>query len=190
MVFHVFLISSLLFQTLRYNIVFLLLLQIFQYFIVCRKIMFPHCAWRVRVCCALECLVKLIFIFNWFYYTLRNPFIALLLMFIEIFEADREVFVFDFSSVYRAIMGHTKQFTLQWHHNECDGVSNHQRLDCLLSLFFERRSKKTPKLRVTGLCEGNSPVSSEFPAQRASSAENVFIWWRHQEVCPISLWDV
>ena len=39
--------------------------------------------------------------------------------------------------------------------------------------------KKTPKLRVTGLYEGNSPVTGELPAQRASSAENVFIWWRH-----------
>ena len=25
-------------------------------------------------------------------------------------------------------------------------------------------------LRVTGICEGNSPVSSEFPAQRATNA--------------------
>ena len=28
-------------------------------------------------------------------------------------------------------------------------------------------------------CAGNSPVTSEFPAQRASNAENVSIWWRH-----------
>ena len=32
---------------------------------------------------------------------------------------------------------------------------------------------------VTGLCVGNSPVTSEFPTQRASNAENVSIWWRH-----------
>ena len=38
--------------------------------------------------------------------------------------------------------------------------------------------KKTSKLRVTGLCEGNSPVTGEFPSQRASNAENVSIWWR------------
>ena len=57
--------------------------------------------------------------------------------------------------------------TLQWHHNECNGISNHQHLDCLLSHLFMRRSKKTSKLRVTGLCEGNSPVTSEFPAQRS-----------------------
>ena len=32
---------------------------------------------------------------------------------------------------------------------------------------------------ITGLGEGNSPVTVEFPAQRASNAENVSIWWRH-----------
>ena len=32
-------------------------------------------------------------------------------------------------------------------------------------LFTKRRSKKTSKLRVTGLCEGNSQVICEFPAQ-------------------------
>ena len=41
------------------------------------------------------------------------------------------------------------------------------------------RSKKTSKLRVTGLCAGNSPVTGEFPTQRASNAEKVSIWWRH-----------
>ena len=48
-------------------------------------------------------------------------------------------------------------------------------LDCLLSSLSRRRSKKTSKLRVTGLCAGHSPVTGEFPAQRASKAENVSI---------------
>ena len=64
---------------------------------------------------------------------------------------------------------------------ERDGVSNHQCLDCLLNCLFRRRSKKKSKLRITGLCEGNSPVTSEFPSQRASYAENVSIWQRHHE---------
>ena len=68
---------------------------------------------------------------------------------------------------------------LQWRHNERDGVSNHRRLDCLLNRLFRCWSKKTPKLRVTGLCERNSPVADESPAQRASSAENVSISWRN-----------
>ena len=68
---------------------------------------------------------------------------------------------------------------LQWRHNEHDGVSNHQPHDCLLNRLFGRRSKKPSNLRVTGLCTDNSPVTSEFPTQRASDAENVSIWWRH-----------
>ena len=47
-------------------------------------------------------------------------------------------------------------------------------------VYLMRKSKKTSKLRVTGLCVGNSPGIGECPAQRASNAENVSIWWRHQ----------
>ena len=51
------------------------------------------------------------------------------------------------------------------------------------SAVCSSRSKKTTKLRVTGICVGNSPVTGEFPAQMASSAENVSIWWRHHANC-------
>ena len=54
------------------------------------------------------------------------------------------------------------QETLHWRHNESDGVSNYQHHDCLLNDLFSRRSKKTSKLRITGLCVGNSPVTGEF----------------------------
>ena len=70
---------------------------------------------------------------------------------------------------------------LQWRHNGRVSVSNHQPHHCLLKRLFRRRSKKTSKLRVTGLCEGNSPGTGEFPAEMASNAENVSIWWRHHE---------
>ena len=65
--------------------------------------------------------------------------------------------------------------------NGCDSVSNHQPHNCLLNGLFRCRSKKTWKLRVTGICAGNSPGTSEFPAQMASNMENVSIWWRHHE---------
>ena len=74
---------------------------------------------------------------------------------------------------------------LHWRHNENDGLSNHQPHDCLLKRLFKRRSKKTSKLRVTGLCVGNSPVTGEFPTQRASNAESVSIWWRHDGSGPM-----
>ena len=68
---------------------------------------------------------------------------------------------------------------LEWRHNGHDGVSKHQPHNCSLNRLFRRRSKKTLKLRVPGLCAGNSPVIGEFPSQKASNAENVSIWWRH-----------
>ena len=72
-----------------------------------------------------------------------------------------------------------KNMSLLWRHNGQGNVSNHQPHDCLLNRLFRRRSKKTSKLRVTGFCAGNSPGTGEFPAQMASNAENVSIWWRH-----------
>ena len=39
--------------------------------------------------------------------------------------------------------------------------------------------KETPKSSYLGLCDGNSPVTGEFPAQRASNAEKASIWWLH-----------
>ena len=68
---------------------------------------------------------------------------------------------------------------IQWRRIERDGASNHQPHRCLLNRLFRCRSKKTKKFRVTGLYEGNSLVTGEFPAQRASNAESVFIWWRY-----------
>ena len=53
--------------------------------------------------------------------------------------------------------------SLRWRHNERDSVWNHQPHDCLLNGLFRHRSKKTSKLRVTGLCVGNSPGPVNSP---------------------------
>ena len=78
--------------------------------------------------------------------------------------------------------------SLRWCHNERDSVSNHQPHDCLLNRLFRRRSNKTSKLRVVGLCAGNSPRTGEFPAQMASNTENVSIWWRLYVFTKNSAW--
>ena len=78
------------------------------------------------------------------------------------------------------------EYTSWWRHNGRDSVSNHQPHGCLLNRLFRRRSKKTSKLRVTGLCVGNSTGTGEFPAQMARNAENVSIWWRHYVVTAMS----
>ena len=50
--------------------------------------------------------------------------------------------------------------TLEWRHNERDGVSNHRHLGCLLNGLFRRRSKKTSKIRVI------DPLCWEFTGDR------------------------
>ena len=55
---------------------------------------------------------------------------------------------------------------LRWRHNGRDGVSNHQPHGCLLNRLFRRKSKKTSKLRVTGLCAGNLPWPVNSPHKR------------------------
>ena len=104
--------------------------------------------------------------------------------------------------------------SLQWRHNGRDGVSNHQPYDCLLYRLFRRRSKKTSKLRVTGLCvgrplnsshkwpvtwkmfpfidviiEGNPSVSGRFPSQRASNAGFCVFFEVNPNKPPNKLWD-
>ena len=87
---------------------------------------------------------------------------------------------------------------LQTYWRYCNLVLSHQRtlltipqwketLQCLLKCLLRRRSKKTSGLHGTGLCEGNSPVNNEFPAQRSSNAENVSIWWSHHEYVEANL---
>ena len=57
---------------------------------------------------------------------------------------------------------------LLWRHNGRGSVSNYQPHDYLLNRLFRRRSKKTSKLRVTGLFARNSPVNSphKWPVTR------------------------
>ena len=51
----------------------------------------------------------------------------------------------------------TGSYSLRWRDNGRDSVSNHQPHDCLLNCSCRRSPKKTSKLRVIGLCAGNSP---------------------------------
>ena len=76
------------------------------------------------------------------------------------------------------------QAPLHWPHNDHDGVSNHQHHGYLLNRLFRRRSKNTSKLRVTGLCVGNSPRSVNSP-HKGSVTRKMFPfddvtmrWWQ------------
>ena len=77
----------------------------------------------------------------------------------------------------------SKQENTQKHYNDVImGMIASQITTLTLNGLFRHRSKKTSKLRVTGLCAGNSPEAGEFPVQMASNAENVPISWRHRGV--------
>ena len=71
--------------------------------------------------------------------------------------------------------------SLRWRHNGLDSVSNHQPHDCLFNRLFRRRSKKTSKLRVTGLFAGiyRGPVNSthKWPVTRKMFPFDDVIMW-------------
>ena len=78
----------------------------------------------------------------------------------------------------------TTAILLRWYHYNdvimsTMWVSNHQPPPLFIQPFIQAHIKNPSKLYVTGLCDGNSPVNAEFPAQRASNTENVSIWRRH-----------
>ena len=50
------------------------------------------------------------------------------------------------------------------------------------TIYSDADQRKKSKLRVTGLCAGNSPRTGEYLAQMASNAENASIWWRHHVI--------
>ena len=53
-------------------------------------------------------------------------------------------------------------------------------------LFDQVQIKENIRLRVTGLCEGNTPMIGGFPSLRVSNTKNVSISWRHH-VCMWSM---
>ena len=59
-------------------------------------------------------------------------------------------------------------------------MAAHQPDGYLLNRLFRRKSKKTSKLRVTGLCVG--PVKS--PHKGPVTRKNVSIWWRPHDKGP------
>ena len=67
--------------------------------------------------------------------------------------------------------------SLRWRHNGSGCVSNHQPHDCLLNRLIRRRSKKSSKLCVTGLCAGNSPVTGELPTSSRFIDDVVYAAW-------------
>ena len=81
--------------------------------------------------------------------------------------------------VFCYIHGDHCKISLHWRHNDHDGVSNHQPHCLFTQPFIQTQIKENIKApRHWPLC-GEFTGTGEFPAQKASYAENVSIWWRH-----------
>ena len=103
----------------------------------------------------------------------HTDFKPVLIIQYTIFEIDCVCTFFSciYGVEYCTIMNSWDTFSLQWRQNERNGVCNHRRLDCILKRLFRCRWEKISELCVTGLWAGKSPVTVEFPTQRASNAE-------------------
>ena len=51
-----------------------------------------------------------------------------------------------------------------------------------LTIVYSTVYSSVDQTKHKSLRAGNSPVTDEFPAQMASNAENVSIWWRHHGI--------
>ena len=139
---------------------------------------FLNVVWQIRMTHPLQSQLRII-PDSYYYSYSPHDFLTPPLLLLTLYHPLRLLFYFSSFFLFAISIGIS--ITLQWIHNGCDSVSNHQPYHCLLNGLFRRRSKKTSKLRVTGLCAGNSPVIGEFPAQMASNAENVSNWWHHHD---------
>ena len=101
-------------------------------------------------------------------------------------DSHKNIYMPRFAGIYAPILLSFKNeivTTLHWRQNDHDGVSNHQPHGCLLNRLFGRRSKKTSKLRVTGLCAGNSPGPVNSPhkgpvTRKMFPFDDVIMRWR------------
>ena len=83
----------------------------------------------------------------------------------------------------RAMCQQPWRISFQWRHNGHGIVSNHQPHDCLPNRLFRRTSKKTLKLRVTGLCAANSPGTVNSPhkwpvTRKMLPFDDVIMWMK------------
>ena len=75
----------------------------------------------------------------------------------------------------------TNEYSLQWCHNECDSISNHQPHDCLLNRLFRHISKKTSKLHQWIPRTNGQPCGKCFHLMTSSCIFPLVIhkmqWW-------------
>ena len=76
---------------------------------------------------------------------------------------------------------HVQHTPLPWHHNERDGVWNHQPHDVYSGVYSGTDQRNIKASRHWPLW-GEFTCDRGSPRTRASNAENVSIWWRHHAI--------
>ena len=81
--------------------------------------------------------------------------------------------------------------TAWWHYNDVLMSTNASQITSLTIVYSTVYSGADQRYHQSSaplaFCVGNSLVTGEFPAQKASNAENVSIWWRHHGIEIISV---
>ena len=81
--------------------------------------------------------------------------------------------------------------SLTIHHSIVYSGADQRKHQSSASLAFVRGIHQRHQMEtfsaLLALCEGNSLVTSEFPSQRASNAENVSIWWYHHVIMTLPI---
>ena len=98
---------------------------------------------------------------------------------------DMDGIEFDHCIVVAQVLGELSSY---WRHNGRDSVSNHQSHDCLLNRLFRRRSKKTSKLRVTGLSARNSPGTANAGTRKMFPFDDVIMIFKTTTTFPREQW--
>ena len=85
-----------------------------------------------------------------------------------------------------------RPYTLQWRHNEHNGVLNHRFFDYLLNRLFRHRSKKTSKPASLAFVRGNWPMKSPHKGPvtpKMFSFDDVIMYTRNHSGYGLNQWE-
>ena len=118
------------------------------------KLILPHLFFIICIS-VIVLLNHIVIIFIWWIFT-NIPWVIFVILNVSFGDDKIDVSSLIFITSTNQISAYLSKLytrlslTLRWRHNERDGVSNHQRLECLVNRLF-MWSKKTSTLPVTGL---------------------------------------
>ena len=93
-----------------------------------------------------------------------------------VFFVNGDIF---FDRFFHTLLPLVPYISLQWYHNEHDGILNHRHLDVCLTICSGTDQRKHWSSTSLAIVSGIHQWLVNSPQQRASNTENVHIWWHH-----------